>query len=411
MSLSMSTALHAGTARHLLLAAPLVLALGAALLGGPARAIAQTPAWVDTGGDCLWMRDAPGLDASNIVCMEHGAALTLLDGVQDLDGFTWREAEFEGQTGWVADYYITTDPDDVQQIEDPTDSEAPGVLPVPPEGGLTFGLAGMTDPAALAAAQSYPVVSIWHLDIATQEMLQLIPGAPAHVNRLTSLEADDVVVIRRIGTLAARRAPPQAPLTVAGTPRVLESPSVGGLTQGVSGTTDPRFLVQAQPFAVESVSYFHVDSQQWLVYVPGAPESVNTLRQGHMRVNSIVSVRRGPDVAAPPPTSEDSDRFETTITYYYCVPGENAASIGDGGGYCGTMTNEDRVHEGAAACAPQHLGQRFVIEGDPTGRTYECADTGGSVLQDHRDIWFMTSDEGYAWWLEVGERAFIQIVE
>ncbi|NIR60396.1 MAG: hypothetical protein GWO02_13195, partial [Gammaproteobacteria bacterium] len=65
------------------------------------------------------------------------------------------------------------------------------------------------------------------------------------------------------------------------------------------------------------------------------------------------------------------------------------------------MANGERVHEGAAACAAGKLGERFRIEGDPTARTYTCTDTGGSVLGDHRDIWFASSDEGYAWWVEV----------
>jgi hypothetical protein len=160
---------------------------------------------------------------------------------------------------------------------------------------------------------------------------------------------------------------------------------------------------------VESVSYFHVPSQSWLMYVPGAPDAVNTLKQGHLRVDSIVILRRGPDAPAPP-SSEDSDYFETSITYYFCVPGDNPAGHGDMGGYCGAMANGEQVHEGAAACAPQHLGQRFMIEGDPTGRVYECTDTGGSVLRDHRDIWFMNSDEGYEWWLTVGEQAYILIL-
>ena len=75
------------------------------------------------------------------------------------------------------------------------------------------------------------------------------------------------------------------------------------------------------------------------------------------------------------------------------------------------MANGEVVHEGAAACKPGLLGQRFRIEGDPTGRVYECTDTGGSVLNDHRDIWFMNSADGYEWWITVGDRAFIQIVE
>jgi len=194
----------------------------------------------------------------------------------------------------------------------------------------------------------------------------------------------------------------------------------------VSGTTDPKFLVAAQPFAVQSVAYFHVGSQQWLIYLPGAPDHAQTLLQGQLRVDSVVSVSRAageplatdpeapsttggePSVGAEPGAGSAS--FETTITYYYCVPGSIAASIGDGGGYCGGMANGLTVHDGAAACSADKLGQRFTIEGDPTGRVYTCEDTGGAVLNDHRDIWFMQSDAGYLWWVQVGERAVITVL-
>jgi hypothetical protein len=344
--------------------------------------------------------------------MDHGEPVTLLDDVQELDGFTWRLVTYESNdgpmTGWVAEFYLTTDPDQVQVLyETPGES---GVIPVPPSGGLTMGLAGVTHPAAVAAAQPYDVVSIWHFDLDAQQLAHYIPGAPAFVNTLTTLHTDSVIVIRRGGALGTLEAVPEPPLTVAGTPNLLWVPPIGGMTQGLSGTTDPFFLVMAQEFTAESVSYFHIPSQTWLTYIPGAPDHVNTLKQGHLRVDSVVSVRRGPDAPRQQPTSIESDYFETSITYYYCVPGEDPASHGDGGGYCGVMSNGEQVHEGAAACAPQHLGQRFRIEGDPTERIYTCTDGGGSVLHDHRDIWFMHSDDGYAWWQQVGERAFIEII-
>ncbi len=377
------------------------------MLTAPSTVGAQTPAWVDTGGDCLRLRTEPGLAAGDLLCLDHGDEVLLLGGEVQQDGFTWLQVQFEQHTGWVAGFYITTDADDVQVLY-----EAPSAagLVEPPPGGLTVGPAGAADLAALVAAQPFEVVSVWHFDIEGQRLLQYVPGAPAFVSTLTSIAASDIVMVRRAGTLSALEALPDASLTVAGTPNVLRTPPIGGMTVGIAGTTDPRFLVQAQDFTVESVSYFHVPSQQWLVYIPGAPDVAQTLKQGHLRVDSVVSVRRGPD-APKPPSSEDSTYFETSITYYYCVPGENEASHGDGGGYCGGMANGEVVHEGAAACKPGLLGQRFRIEGDPTTRTYECMDTGGSVLQDHRDIWFMNSDDGYAWWVEVGDRAFIEILE
>gem|GEM_PF-3037841 len=367
-----------------------------------------TTAWVDTGGDCLRLRTAPGLSSGDVVCLDHGTELTLLGPEQQQDGFTWLQVQHGTDTGWVAGFYVTTDPDDVQVI-----SEAPsptGVLSTPPVGGVTMGRAGVTDLAALVAAQPFEVQSVWYWDVQEQRMKQYTPGAPAFVNSLTSIGADDVLIVRRAGELTTVGTVPEPSLTVAGTPRVLATPPIGGLTMGLSGTTDPRFLVQAQEFTVASVWYFHVEAQRWLSYTPGLPDYVQSLKQGHLRTDGVVHVTRGPD-APKPPSSEDSTYFETSITYYYCVPGVDDRSHGDGGGYCGGMANGEVVHEGAAACKPGLLGQRFRIEGDPTERIYECTDTGGSVLQDHRDIWFMNSDDGYQWWIAVGERAFIEILE
>jgi uncharacterized protein YraI len=392
----------------------LPLALAAALLlasilpmNPAAPAHAATTAWVDTGGDCLNMRTAPGLASSTIRCLDHGTQITLLDTTQALDGFTWQQIQHQGDAGWVANFYITTNPDDVQTIEEPL--ATPGVLTVPPAGGLTIGTTTEADPAALAAAQSYPVEGIWLFAVASQQFRQYLPGAPAFASTLTSIPAGSVVTIKRAGTLTTTGSPPEASLTVAGSPNQLPTPPIDGITQGISGTTDPNFLVQAQPFTVQSVSYFHVESQQWLVYLPGAPDHAQSLRQGQLRTNSVVTLRRAPD-ADPPPDAGSLTRFETTITYYYCVPGSNPAAIGDGGGYCGAMANGQTVFAGAAACASDRLGQRFTIEGDPTLRTYTCTDTGGSVLNEHRDIWFMHSDEGYAWWAALGPTAIINIL-
>jgi len=399
-----------GQARLVAVAISLLVALLLATIALPRTAHAES-AWVDTGGDCLVFRAAPGLASVKLSCLEHGAELDLLEGTQPLDGFTWQRVEFDGQIGWVADFYITTDPSDVQQIEEPTVA-AGSTLPAPPAGGLTFGVTPEVDPAALAAAQSYPVAGIWSLDIASQQLRQYLPGAPAFVNTLTQIPTGGVVVLRRDGTLVAAGPPPEASFTVAGSPNRLATPPVGGVTQGVSGTTAPKFLVQAQSFTVQSVAYFHVGSQQWLIYLPGAPDHVQSLQQGQLRVDSVVTVKRAPDGPEPEPDPGPlaGVPFETSITYYYCVPGSNPASIGDGGGYCGGMANGQIVHSGAAACSADKLGQRFTIQGDPTERTYTCEDTGGAVLNDHRDIWFMHSDEGYAWWVQVGDRAEITVL-
>ena len=69
-----------------------------------------------------------------------------------------------------------------------------------------------------------------------------------------------------------------------------------------------------------------------------------------------------------------------------------------------------RVAPGMAACDVAYLGQRFQIEGDPTGRTYLCADTGSAVHGLHRDIWFMSNRDGWHWQQSVGRHAFIRVL-
>lgn len=103
------------------------------------------------------------------------------------------------------------------------------------------------------------------------------------------------------------------------------------------------------------------------------------------------------------------DRPMVTVSFYYC---EEIASYssGDGGGFCGLARNGTRVAPGMAACDVAYLGQRFQIEGDPTGRTYLCGDTGGAVRGLHRDIWFMSNRDGWHWQQSVGEQAFIRVL-
>lgn len=188
-------------------------------------------------------------------------------------------------------------------------------LPEPPAGGLTQGIAGTTDPVALAAAQSFDVQVIWVLDRESQRWLIYVPGASAVVNTLTadSLAVDSVVTIRRTGVLGARE---EAPSTgtrppASGDGNQFTAPPVGGFVHGLAGTNDPARLVARQSFSVESVFALDVPSQRWLVYVPDAPAVVNSLHTGTLRADSIVTVRRAAPsqpapTATPPPSNTNS---------------------------------------------------------------------------------------------------------
>lgn len=117
---------------------------------------------------------------------------------------------------------------------------------------------------------------------------------------------------------------------------------------------------------------------------------------------------------APAPTLPNLQPGETLtvpLTFYYCEDSTSGQRRGDGGGFCGVMRDGTNVYPGAAACSYSYLGQRFRIEGDPTGRIYTCNDTGSGIHGQHRDIWFMSSGEGWAWQAVVGRSAVIQVLQ
>jgi hypothetical protein len=468
------------------------VALAATTLGAAATHAASTPAddpaasqptsrgqeagvraVVASDGECLRLRAAPGLATEVLRCLPDGSPVALSGATVEADGLEWAfvAPEDGGVEGWAAATYLVAPPlpaSPAPVVIAPADASP---LPVPQPGGLTQGAAGTSDPAALVAAQPFEIESVFVFVQAAQDFLRYIPGAPARVNTLDAgaLQPDSIVTVRRRGdaspaALASAPAQPATLEAVAGAARALPVPPAGALTQGISGTNEPAALAAAQPFEVRTISMLHVPSQQWLVYIPGAPSSVSTLWRGLLRTESIVTIRAGaltppPDAptpiapAAPTPTPTPTATptptptptppptptatptpapastpvptatatptatpepagtvVEATLTYYYCTQGSIAAGLGDGGGWCGSMANGEVVHAGAASCAAGFMGQRFRVLGDPTERTYTCEDTGGAVVGQHRDVWFANSDEGYAWFLAVGATALIEIL-
>ena len=114
--------------------------------------------------------------------------------------------------------------------------------------------------------------------------------------------------------------------------------------------------------------------------------------------------------ATATPELRPGDRVVVTVSFYYCIEGTGPHPPGDGGNFCGAMRDGLVVYPGAAACDYAYIGQRFRIQGDPSLRVYQCHDTGSAVHGLHRDVWFLSSDEGWGWQLAVGPRAVIEIV-
>ena len=403
---------------------------------------------VSADGDCLRLRQMPSLNAAELDCVDDGTVVTAR-GAQDLaDGHCWEAVAHDGLNGWMAAEYLVPvngeaddnadpcadadggdgdgdghdgddgdDDGDGHDGDDDGDDETqdePRVLPAPPPGGFSEGVAGTSDLEALVAAQTFEVASVWVFEPATQDFLLHIPGAPAFANSLTSdsLSADSVVMMLRSGEKAddlgeAPVADDEAPRGVA---NVLPTPPEGGFTLGVSGTNDPAVLAASQPFEVRLIAMLDVPSQIWLTYIPGAPDWVQSLTRGLLQPDSTVWVRAGAAPDPEPTATPEGTTVEARITYFYCNQGTIAVGIGDGGGFCGPMANGEIVHEGAAACSRDNFGQRFRIIGDPNGLTYTCKDTGNAVHGQQRDVWFDNSDDGFNWIREVGTTALVEIL-
>ena len=150
-----------------------------------------------------------------------------------------------------------------------------------------------------------------------------------------------------------------------------------------------------------------------------APAEALLIKERHAEIVARAAARGDqPEIVEPPfviaegqtgsPPLVVGDVIEATVSFYYCDQG--GASLGDGGGFCGAMRDGTAVYEGAAACAFTYLGQRFRIVGDPSERVYTCHDTGNAVLGVHRDIFFHSAADGWAWLASVGPRAILEIV-
>ena len=180
--------------------------------GGPAidapppvaTQLAAGTAVVSADGDCLRLGNTPGLSGVRLDCISHGSTVSVIGPAQVLDGLAWIPVDSHLGSGWVAAIYlaeapatpattsVTTKPITDAPVSGGTSAdanpipsvsvEADGyVLPVPPQGGLTRGPTGTTDPAAFAVAQAFPMLDA---RCSMQGYLTFIPSIPAHVNTL-----------------------------------------------------------------------------------------------------------------------------------------------------------------------------------------------------------------------------------
>ena len=142
---------------------------------------------------------------------------------------------------------------------------------------------------------------------------------------------------------------------------------------------------------------------------PAQPEAITRIVPAPPVVTDVRGVPQPLSIAGGPPALATGERVAVSVSFYYCAHSDGTPR-GDGGGFCGLMRNGSVVFPGAAACHVDYLGQVFRIEGDPTARIYRCADTGSAIDGLHRDIWFESSAEAWAWQRGVGPVAVIEIL-
>lgn len=101
------------------------------------------------------------------------------------------------------------------------------------------------------------------------------------------------------------------------------------------------------------------------------------------------------------------ERAAATVTFYYC----SGPAVGDGGGFCGHAADGTPVQPGVASCDRRFMGQKFRVVNDPTGMVFRCADTGGGVFGQMRDIWFPTAAEAGVWMAAVGHHVTVEVLD
>lgn len=91
-----------------------------------------------TDGIGLRLRVEPNLAARVVVVIPEGSEVTLRDGLQYADGYTWRRVQYQGQEGWVASRYLVFD----SEVTTPasatpsklTQARTDGLTVIPPQG-------------------------------------------------------------------------------------------------------------------------------------------------------------------------------------------------------------------------------------------------------------------------------------
>lgn len=234
-----------------------------------------------------------------------------------------------------------------------------------------------------------------------------VPHASASAPQQRAGESTSIGALTRF--VKSSGSPQAAPSSTAGGGEAASEPEAGSGTDEPAAATEP-----ADGAASEARVSSALTGQAPMIAERPADQGDLLVTSSRFKVKStptvIEAATRTQTATTGLASLQAGDRLTVPVTFYYCEDSTGGQKQGDGGGFCGVMRDGSPVYPGAAACEYQYLGQRFRIEGDPTGRTYICADTGSGIHGQHRDIWFMNSGEGWAWQQVVGRYAVITVL-
>ena len=149
-----------------------------------------------------------------------------------------------------------------------------------------------------------------------------------------------------------------------------------------------------------------VSVQMTLPYLSDAvttKEAVDTWKAAAAEAQrrDVLRAAAGRDIWGAPALAPGTRVSGAVLTFYSCL----------NNGFCGLMASGQATFAGAAACSTDlPFGTRFVIDSDPTGRIFVCADR-GALAPTWIDVWFYDDADGWAWQSMVGTRSDITIVE
>jgi D-alanyl-D-alanine carboxypeptidase len=139
---------------------------------------------VRADGDCLRMREQPGVGARVLTCLPEGAFVTVLTGVHEDVEYRWQQVERRGSAGWVADQYLEASPGAPQC--DTSAIQRPGLHgDLAPSGvGIAIWGGGTTNGILTSAlTRGVQLRSVWAQQTGTGRLVGYLVGVPDFVNQ------------------------------------------------------------------------------------------------------------------------------------------------------------------------------------------------------------------------------------